>query len=329
MNHIHLLLAAAPPTPPAARAEDSPPSIRLESLHDPQALIEQLAPYLLTYGVRVGGVLLILLGAWILSRWVRRSIERALGRAKFDLTLTKFLANLARYAILVFAVVGCLGVFGVQTASFAAVIGAAGLTIGLAMQGSLANIAAGIMLLIFRPFRVGDVILAQGQVGKVDEIELFFTRIDTLDNRRLIIPNSALFGATLENITFHPQRRADIPVGVAYDADIDATRKALEHAITLIPGVLKDPAPTVFLKGFGASSVDWEVRVWAPASDFGAVRQAAVRAIKIALDEAGISIPFPQMDVHFFPRGPLSLTPPASSDGAPPAYAMTPPSPRP
>jgi small conductance mechanosensitive channel len=217
--------------------------------------------------------------------------------------------------IVVMAVVICLGQFGINTTSLAAVIGAAGLAIGLALQGSLTNIAAGVMLLIFRPFKVGDMIVANGQLAKVDEIELFFTRVDTPDNRRLIIPNSALFGTTVENITFHPHRRADIPVGVSYSADIDKTRKALERAVELTVGGLKDPAPMVFLKGFGASSVDWEVRVFAPAAEFGNVRQSLVRAIKIALDEAGISIPFPQMDVHLVAQA-------AAVAGGAPAYTM-------
>lgn len=293
-------------------APDAPPAVESDPglLH----LLTQVGNWLIRYAPSIISVLAILLAAWIASGWARRLTEKTLTRAKVDVTLAKFLSNLVKYTILVLAVVLCLGRFGFDTTSLAAVIGAAGLAIGLAMQGSLTNIAAGVMLLIFRPFKVGDMIVANGQLAKVDEIELFFTRVDTPDNRRLIIPNSALFGTTVENITFHPHRRADISVGVSYSADIDATRRALERAIELTQGALKDPKPAVFLKGFGPSSVDWDVRVFAPAAEFGNVRQSLVRAIKIALDEAGISIPFPQMDVHLISSG--------SAAPGPATYAM-------
>jgi small conductance mechanosensitive channel len=142
------------------------------------------------------------------------------------------------------------------------------------------------------------VINVAGQLGTVNEIELFTTTIDTFDNRRIIIPNSAIFGSVIENISHHPRRRADVDVGVDYSADIDRTREVLERAAASVEGVLEDPAPAVILLGLGASSVDWSVRVWANSDKFGAVKQATTRAVKMALDEAGIGIPFPQMDVH-------------------------------
>ncbi len=250
------------------------------------------------YATRVVGVLVLLFVGWLVAGWAGRLVWRGCERAKLDPTLGKFFAKMARWAILIFVVLACLGVFGVNTTSFAAVLAAAGLAVGLALQGSLSNFASGVMLLIFRPFKVGDVVTISGCTGKVDEIELFTTRIDTADNRRLILPNSAVFGTTIENITFHSKRRVEVAVGVEYSADIDKTRAVLEKAAKGVLGILEDPAPQVLLSQLGASSVDWSVRVWCATSDFWTVKEAATRAVKMALDEAGIGIPFPQMDVH-------------------------------
>jgi small conductance mechanosensitive channel len=192
-----------------------------------------------------------------------------------------------------------LGTFGVKTTSFAAVLGAAGLAVGLALQGTLSNFAAGVMLLIFRPFKVGDTVDIGGKRGKVDEIDIFFTILDTPDNRRFILPNGQVFGAAIENVTFHAIRRADVLVGTDYAADLDETRAVLEAAAALVPGQSPDKPSQVVLVGMGASSIDWEVRVWAPKDTFLDVLQASRRAVKQALDSAGIGIPFPQVDVNF------------------------------
>lgn len=250
------------------------------------------------YGGKAVVALVVLLIGWILAGWVGRITARALARAKIDVTLSKFLAKSARWGILLLVILACFSVFGVETTSFAAVLGSAGIAIGLALQGTLGNFASGIMLLMFRPFQVGDVVTVDGITGKVDEIELFTTALDTFDNRRFIIPNGAVFGATIENITYHSQRRVDVAVGVDYSADIDRTRVTLDQAARDIPGVLSEPEPAVILLDLGASCVNWSVRVWAKAEDFLAVKQAATRAVKLALDDANIGIPFPQMDVH-------------------------------
>lgn len=260
--------------------------------------LKELTPKIFEYGASAVGALLLLLAAWIVAGIVSRLVRKSLARTEFDETLTKFFAKFAWWVVLASAVIGCLGIFGVETTSFAAVIGAAGLAVGLAFQGTLSNFASGVMLLAFRPFKVGDVVNVAGQSGKVDEIGVFTTTLDTFDNRRFIIPNSTVFGSTIENITHHAVRRADVDVGVSYDADIDQTREVLERAAASVEGVLEDPAPAILLLGLGASSVDWSVRVWARNEDFGAVKQAAIRATKLALDEAGIEMPFPQMDVH-------------------------------
>ncbi len=260
--------------------------------------MESFTELLVTYGGRVAVAVVVLIAGWIFAGWVGGVARKALARAKVDETLSKFLSKLARWSILLLVILACLSVFGVETTSFAAVIGSAGIAVGLAFQGTLSNFAAGIMLLMFRPFQVGDVITVAGQTGKVNEIELFTTTLDTFDNRRFIIPNGQVFGATIENVTYHPHRRADVDVGVAYSADIDRTREVLTQAARAVPDVLEDPEPAVILLGLGDSSVNWSVRVWAQADMFGDVKQAAIRAVKVALDEAGIEIPFPQMDVH-------------------------------
>lgn len=259
---------------------------------------EAATPLVITYGTRVVGVLVLWLIAWFVAARAGKIVTGSLHRAKVDETLTRFFANSAYWVVLTLAVLASLGIFGVQTTSFAAVIGAAGLAIGLAFQGTLGHLAAGVMLLIFRPFKVGDFITAAGQTGSVNAIDMFTTTLDTPDNRRIIIPNSNVFGSVIENITFHSQRRINIPVGVGYEAEIDRTREVLLAAAQSIPGILETPAPDVFLLELAGSSVNWEVRVWTNSADFGTVKQAAIRSVKLALDAAEISIPFPQMDVH-------------------------------
>ena len=171
-----------------------------------------------------------------------------------DDTLGIFLSNLARWAILIMAVLAALGMFGIQTTSFAAVIGAAGIAIGLAFQGTLSNIASGVMLLIFRPFTVNDVIKAAGVTGKIIEIGLFTTSFDTADNRRIFVPNALIFGGTIENVTYHAKRRVEVSVGTDYSADLDEVRAVLERAIVSVEGVLDDPKSQVYLTELGASS---------------------------------------------------------------------------
>jgi small conductance mechanosensitive channel len=192
-------------------------------------------------------------------------------------------------------------VFGIQTTSFAAVIAAGGLAIGLAFQGTLSNFAAGVMLLAFRPFKVGDLIVVAGTMGTVQEIELFTCELTALDNRRIVIPNSSIFGSTIENLTHHPQRRVDIPVGTSYSADTDRVRAVLEATLAKVEGVLEEPAPQVLLKGLGSSSVDWQLRGWCNTEDYWDVWQRMIRDAKAALDREGIGIPFPQQDVHLDP----------------------------
>lgn len=263
-----------------------------------QWLNEEMLNMGIGYAMNALGALIILLVAWIAGGWVRGMVHRALERAHFDVTLTIFFSNLARYAVLILAVISCLELFGVAMTSFAAVIAAAGFAIGLAFQSSLSNFSSGVMLLVFRPFNVGDVVSAAGYVGIIKEVELFTTRMDTFDNRRIIIPNSQIFGSTIENISHHDTRRCDVNVGVEYPASIDRTREVLEGVANSVHGKMPEKDSQVMLMELGDSSVDWQVRVWTKASDLWPTRERLIRNIKVALDEAGIGIPFPQMDVH-------------------------------
>ncbi len=250
------------------------------------------------FATSAAGGLALLVGGFIVGGWMKSLVLRIANKRGFDQTISIFLGNMARYAIVALTVLSCLSVFGIETTSFAAVIGAMGLAVGLALQGSLSNVASGVMLVGFRPFKVGDVISTCGHTGKVEEISLFTTTMLTPDNRRLIVPNGAVFGGTIENITAMPTRRVEVVVGVDYDADLKKTREVLESTYQGMGLVLQDPAPQVVLAELGASSVDWKVRVWCNTGDFFAVLEELTENVKNKLDEAQIGIPYPQMDVH-------------------------------
>jgi small conductance mechanosensitive channel len=258
------------------------------------------------WGGKILGVIVLLIIAWMLGGWARRAVGRLLDRPQLDKTVGRFLGNLARWIVFGLAVIACLGFFGFNITSVAALVGAAGLTIGLALQGSLANLAAGIMLLVLRPFKIGDVVQLAGQIGKIDDIDLFNTKIDTGDNRRLIIPNGQIFGNTIENITHHAWRRCDVNVGTAYNGDLKVVRSVLRKAALSI--VERDPAKDVdvVLQGLGTHSIEWTVRVWVPTASFMTCRDRLLETIKDELDRVGVSIPFPQMEVWF--RNPVDVS---------------------
>jgi len=245
----------------------------------------------------IGAIILLLLTLAV-AGWARRVTRRTVERSNLDPTLGTFFASMARYTVLVLGGLAVLGVFGVSVASFAALLAAAGFAVGLALQGTLAHFAAGVMLLIFRPFEMGDKVSTAGITGAVVELGLFATLFDTPDNRRIIVPNGAIFGSTIENHTHHDTRRVDVNVGTAYDADLEGTRSVLASVAEKVEGGLDTPAPQVYLSELGASSVDWAVRVWTATPDYWAVRERLTDQIKQALDEEGIGIPYPQMDVH-------------------------------
>ena len=226
----------------------------------------------------------------------------ALVTKRVDVTLGKFLSKAIRNVIMLVVGMVALEMYSnVSIAGFAAILAALGFAIGMALQGTLGNFAAGVMLLIFRPFKVDDYIVVAGTEGVVEEIDLFTTRLNALDNRHLIIPNGEIFGAKVENYTRNELRRVDVNVGADYSADIDRTRAALQKAVDQV--ALAFPAdsaqpPYVYLMELGASSVDWQLRVWSKPADYWAVREELTAAAKNCLDAANIGIPFPQMDVH-------------------------------
>jgi len=251
-----------------------------------------------TIGQPVALAIVLIIAVIFTAGWIKRLTLKACRKADVEETLARFLSNMVRYLVLFAGGIAILGTLGIETTSFAAVLAAAGFAIGMALSGMLGNVAAGVMLLFFRPFKVGDVVSAGGVTGKVTEIGLFTTAFDTPDNRRIIVPNGSVFGGTIENVSFHDTRRVAISVGTDYGADIDKTREILLAAAKATPDILQDPEPAIVLTGLGGSSIDWSVRVWVNAGDFWPVTDQLTRDVKVALDNAGIGIPFPQMDVH-------------------------------
>ena len=245
------------------------------------------------WSIRVGAALLVLVIAWVASSWLRRLIKKGTQGAHLDPTVGAFFANAARWSILTLGVITCLGVFGVQTASFAAVIAALGLAIGLAFQGTLSNIASGVLLMVFRPFKVGDSVVIAGVAGIVNEIDLFTTALDTADGRRVIVPNAQIAGAVIDNQSHHPRRRFEVLLSVPFDADPVVTRASLNRAIRVLegkPGFLLTPPPEVTMTDFGRGSIGWAVRYWATRKVGGAHRPELLAAIKGELDREGIRL---------------------------------------
>ena len=251
-----------------------------------------------TIGMPIAKALVLIIAVLFIAGWIKRVATKACRKANVEETLARFLGNMIRYLVLFAGGIAILGTLGVETTSFAAVLAAGGFAVGMAMSGMLGNVAAGVMLLFFRPFKVGDVANAGGITGKVVEIGLFTTTFDTPDNRRIIVPNGAIFGGTIENVSFHETRRVDVEVGTDYGADIDKTREVLLATAKACTDVFQDPEPAAALTGLGGSSIDWTVKVWVNAGDYWAVKDQLTRDIKYALDAADIGIPYPQMDVH-------------------------------
>jgi len=241
---------------------------------------------------------LALFATMLAASWVRRIVSVACRKAKMEETLARFFGKMARWAVLLVGILFVLGMFGIESSSFAVILGAAGLAIGMALQGTLGNFASGVMLMIFRPFAIGDVINAAGVLGKVYEIDLFTTILDTADNRRIIVPNGSIFGGTIENISHHDTRRIEVSVGTDYGADLDQVRLVLDKAAAAVPTRIDDPGHQVVLAALGDSCIDWKVRVWCNSADYWGCMEETTRLVKMELDAAGIGIPFPQMDVH-------------------------------
>lgn len=252
------------------------------------------------YGMKVIGALAVLvIGFWV-AKQIRKGIVKLLESSKVDPTLISFIASLTYIIMQVFVIVAALEKLNIKTTSFVAILGAAGLAIGLALQGSLANFAAGVLMIIFKPFKVGEVIEAGGVLGTVREISIFTTVIDTLDNRKTIVPNAKLTADNITNYSVNDTRRVDLIAGISYGDDIDKARAAIQAALSEVDGILESPAPDILVSEMGDSSVNFSVRPWCRPTDYWGVYFGVTEAIKKKFDAEGICIPFPQRDVHLY-----------------------------
>jgi len=252
------------------------------------------------YGIKI----IVALVIFIVGRWIAKGVQGLTGRIltgrKIDPTIVSFVGNLVYIALLTFVVIAALAQLGIQTTSFIAVIGAAGLAIGLALQGSLANFAAGLLMIIFRPFKVGDYIDGGGASGIVEKIEVFTTTLKTLDNKVVIIPNAKMMGDNITNYSAKETRRVDLDFGVSYGDDIDRVRRCIQDVINSDVRVLKDPEASILVKELSNSSVNFQLRAWVKGSDYWDVYFDVIEAVKKRFDAEGITIPFPQRDVHIY-----------------------------
>ncbi len=268
------------------------------SIEEASQLWLQMQDIVLAWGLKVlAAVAIFIVGRWI-AKLVRRGVRRMLERAKVESIITGFVSSIAYIALLAFVVVAALGQLGIQTTSFIAILGAAGLAIGLALQGSLANFAAGFLMIIFRPFKVGDFIEGAGVAGVVREIQVFTTTLKTPDNKTIIVPNAKLSGDNIINYSAEANRRVDMTVGVAYDADLAKVKDVLKDIISKDARIHADPAPQVVVAELADSSVNFVVRVWTSTEDYWGVKFDATETIKNRFDAEGIGIPFPQRDIH-------------------------------
>ncbi len=259
-------------------------------------LLTELGIALLTAAV------ILVLGRWIV-KGVTRLVRRALQRYEVDVTLERFVCSLIYAILLTIVVIAAINQLGVQTTSLVAVVGAAGLAVGLALQGSLANFAAGVLIVLFRPYQAGDMIEAGGESGVVQEVQIFTTILNTLDNKRVVIPNSQVMAGCITNYTANKLRRVDLTAGVSYEDDLDKVKAVLQDVIAADERVVDDPEPTVAVFEMADSSVNFVVRPWVKSEEYWDVYFDLTEAIKKRFDKEGISIPFPQRDVHLYQQG--------------------------
>jgi len=254
----------------------------------------------ITYGIKVLAAIAIFIIGKMIAKWVKKLVIKVMKKADVDQIIIGFTSSIAYIAMLAFVVVAALGQLGIQTTSFIAILGAAGLAIGLALQGSLANFAAGFLMIIFRPFKVGDVVEAAGVTGKVNAIHIFTTTLTTPDNKTIIIPNAKLGGDNIINYSTQATRRVDLTVGVSYDADLKEVRAILEDIVSKDARILSDPEHQIAVAELADNSVNFVVRVWVESADYWGVFFDTTEAVKLRLDQAGIGIPYPQRDVHVY-----------------------------
>lgn len=245
------------------------------------------------YGLKiVGAIIIYIIGSWLISK-LMKGAQKIMEKRELEISLQKFLLNLLKWTLQILLVLAILAKLGVETTSFAAILAAAGLAVGMALQGSLSNFAGGVLIMIFKPFKVGDLIEAQGEIGVVKEIEIFTTKLIGITNREIIIPNGTLSNGNIINYSTEGTRRVDLVFGVSYDSDIKQTKEVLMNVLTSNPKVLKDPAPTVNVLELADSSVNFAVRPWCATADYWDVYFGTTESVKLALDQAGIEIPYP------------------------------------
>lgn len=265
---------------------------------DIQQYVEQ-APGLV---IQVGSKIFFALLVFLIGKWVARAISNALARnlekREVDLTITRFVSSLTYGILFALVIVAALSQLGVETTSFIAMLGAAGLAVGLALQGSLSNFAAGVLLILFRPLRAGDFVEVAGVSGVVEEVGIITTILVTGDNKVIIIPNANVMGGTITNYSLKEQRRVDLAVGISYDADIQQAKSILEGILSADGRVLQEPAPAIAVAELGDSAITVNVRPWVKSGDYWPVRADLLESIKQQFDAAGIGIPYPQMDIH-------------------------------
>lgn len=263
-------------------------------------IIKQLQSVVANYGLQVvGAIATLIIGIWI-AKLTSRFVGKALKKREVDETLSKFLVSLVKIGLITFVIISAAAQVGIQTASFVAVIGAVGLAIGFALQGSLSNLAAGVMLIIFKPVKVGDYIEGGGATGVVETVGIFVTTLVTVDNKVVYIPNSTLTSGNITNFTVKDTRRVDMVFGISYSDDIDKARSAINLVINANSKILKEPKPAVLVSSLGDSSVNFNVRPWVNTADYWDVYFNVTEQIKKKFDEQKISIPFPQRDVHIY-----------------------------
>jgi len=266
-------------------------------------IFEKISELLVLYGLKIiTAIIILIVGRWI-AMGVRNIVRRLIRRANVDEIIVSFVGSLVYVALLAFVVIAALGQLGIHTTSFIAILGAAGLAIGLALQGSLANFAAGFLMIIFRPFRVEDYIEGGGIAGTVEEIQIFTTTLKTPDNKTVIVPNAKMTGDNIINWSAKGTRRVDMVFGIGYGDDIKKAKQILERICREDSRVLDDPAPTVAVSELADSSVNFVVRPWVKTPDYWAVYFDLTERVKLTFDREGVSIPFPQHDVHLYQQG--------------------------
>jgi small conductance mechanosensitive channel len=270
--------------------------------------LERIWELVAVWGIKViAAIAIFVIGFWV-ARLFRKIIEKVLSHRKMDATIGTFVANLVYYALLAFVILAALGKLGIQTTSFVAIIGAAGLAIGLALQGSLANFAAGFLMIIFRPFKVGDFIEGAGTAGTVEKIQIFTTQMLTPDNKTVIVPNASLTAGNIVNYSTTGTRRVDMVFGIGYEDDIDKAKQIISEALAADERILKSPEPLIAVSELADSSVNLVARPWANYKDYWGVHFALTETIKKRFDQEGISIPYPQRDIHVYEHKTASVS---------------------